>query len=722
MLSHVAVANTSGTAPVTLNFIRPVSQDYTEYVARFDQNLGVNDRFAGRYYYNKFSNAGVLNLSNLPTYSDGSDINYQNALIAETHTFTNSLINNFILSYQREYATRGPLAGGINMNDLGASLWQPDFKSIQSISVANYFSVGDNPHADFLRSNVTLSDDLHWVKGSHSISFGFHGEVAKIDVTNQNGQPGTYTFTASNGNTSLANFLFGYLATFSQSSGQFQNNRGKYSGGYVQDSWKATRRLTLNFGMRYEPYLPLHDRDNRMGQFNPGAYAAGRRSTKYPAAPAGMLFSGDPGVPVDGIRPVYNNFMSRLGFAYDVFGDGKTSIRGGTGMFYDTRSNGLFNNGWISTPPFVTTVTLNPAGTHFSNPYGSTTNPFPVSSPVGSFIGTIPVITFDPSGNFKVPLFYAWDLAVGHQLSSNLSLQVAYVGSHGSHIFASPEINPGVYGPGATTANTNARRLYSGFSTISLTEMGGNSSYNSLQTTLQERVSHGLTLTLNYTWSKSLDTIPTGAATTSAGAGQGYAIPIYLPGYKRLDIGRSDFDHRNVFTAKYMWSFPVLHGGSAPLRAVLNGWESSGLISARTGDPFTVLDGQDVSLTGINRDVPNLTGVPVYGTNACAGSTTPCRSWLTFGAFSLPATGTFGSVTKNSFTGPNFVTFDLSLARRFKLSERADLQFRAEYFNVFNHTNFNTPAATLSSAATFGRITTTAGDPRIGQLSMKLSF
>lgn len=114
--------------------------------------------------------------------------------------------------------------------------------------------------------------------------------------------------------------------------------------------------------------------------------------------------------------------------------------------------------------------------------------------------------------------------------------------------------------------------------------------------------------------------------------------------------------------------------------------------------------------------------MPVYGTNACAGSTTPCRSWLTFGAFSLPATGTFGSVTKNSFTGPNFVTFDLSLARRFKLGERANLQFRAEYFNVFNHTNFNTPAATLSSAATFGRIKTTAGGPRIGQLSMKLSF
>jgi hypothetical protein len=389
-------------------------------------------------------------------------------------------------------------------------------------------------------------------------------------------------------------------------------------------------------------------------------------------------------------------------------------------MFYDTRSNGLFNNAWIGSAPFVTTVSLNPANTHFSNPYGTTTNPFPVTTFTPTFIGTLPVITFDPSGNFKVPLTYAWNLAVEQQLSKTLTSRIAYVGGHGSHIFTSPEINPAVYGPGATTSNTNARRPYQGFSTISLTDMGGNSSFQSLQATLQQHLSHGLSFTFNYTWSKSLDNVPTGAATTSAGAGQSYVIPVTMPNYKRLDIGPSDFDHRNVFTATYVWAFPKLESGWAPLRYIINDWQSSGLINAHSGDALTVMLGQDVSLTGINRDVPNLISNP-FNVAPCATGTTRCKSWMNFGAFTAPVAGQFGSVKKNSFNGPSFVTFDTALARKFNCNERVNLQFRAEYFNLLNHTNFLDPAVSLANSSTFGKITT-ANDPRIAQLSLKLLF
>jgi hypothetical protein len=156
------------------------------------------------------------------------------------------------------------------------------------------------------------------------------------------------------------------------------------------------------------------------------------------------------------------------------------------------------------------------------------------------------------------------------------------------------------------------------------------------------------------------------------------------------------------------------------LRYIINDWQSSGLINARSGDALTVMLGQDVSFTGINRDIPNLISNP-FNVAPCATGTTRCKSWMNFGAFTAPAAGQFGSVKKNSFNGPNFVTFDTALARKFNFNERVNLQFRAEYFNLLNHTNFADPAVSLANSSTFGRITT-ANDPRIAQLSLKLLF
>jgi hypothetical protein len=723
LLKHVTVSSTSSATPVAVNFVKPVAQGFDDYVARADQNIGSVDHLVIRYFNSQFSNAGVLDLSNLPTYTDGSNIGYQNALVSDAHTFTNSLLNNFIVSYQRELSTRGPLSGGINVNDLGVPIWQPAFKAIQQISITSFFSVGDNPQATFQRSNMTLADDLHWVKGSHNLAFGFHGEVAKFDQNNINGQPGTFSFSSSLGNTALANFMFGYLATFSQASGQYQQNRAKFWGIYAQDNWKISRRLSLDYGVRYEPYLPLHEKGNRMGQFNPSSYASGRKSTTFPNAPAGLLFAGDSGFPRDGVRPVYANFMPRVGIAYDILGNGKLSVRGGGGMFYDTRSNLIFNNAWIGNAPFVTSVTLSPASTHFSNPYGSTTNPFPAAYPPPSnytWVGLPTAITFDPSGNFKVPLTYIWNLTVEDQITKKLSSRIAYVGSHGSHIFDSPEINPAIYGSGATVANTNSRRLYPGYGTIALTDMGGNTSYQSLQATIQERASRGLNLTLNYTWSKALDNIPSGTGVTSAAAGNSFVMPVTMANYKRLDVGPSDFNHANVLTGTYVWDLPRVKEGPAILKAIVNDWQTNGILSARSGDRFQVLLGQDISFTAMNKDVPNVVGNP-YSVTSCATSTVHCKAWLNSGAFATPSAGQFGTMKKNTFGAPNYVNFDTVLARRFKITETSNLQFRAEYFDVFNHTNFLSPGTSLANSSTFGKITT-ANDPRIAQLSLKFLF
>jgi len=733
LLNYIPVAAANGTP---FSYLAPNSQNFDEFIGRYDQEIGAKDHFMTRYYLNKFHNVGVLNLQNLLDYVDQSDITYQSAVISETHTFNGHWLNNFNLNYQREGSVRGPLPGGIDAATLGVDIWQPDFPSIQSISVTGAFSISANPHATFQRSNITLADDVHWVKSSHDIAFGFHGEIGKLDVVNQTGAPGAFAFSGTTTNSAIASFFLGYLTTFTQSSGQYQQDRSKFFGGYIQDSWKATRRLAFNYGIRYEPFIPVHEAGGRVGQFNPTAYAAGQHSVRYPNAPAGLLFPGDAGVPEDGLRASFKNIMPRFGFALDVFGDGKTSLRGGGGLFYDTRMNYLFNNGWIGSTPFVQSYTAtnstasDPTAT-FSTPYGAGNGqgPFPAPIPLPSnttFQNPTAVITFDPSGNFQVPLLYNWNLTVEQQLTPTLSTRVAYVASHGSHLFTSPEINPSVLtGVNDTAANEQARRAYQGFSSISESNMGGNSNYEALQGTLSEKLSSGLSATLNYTWSKSLDNIPYNTAVTSAGTGQSFVLPVYLPNYKRLDYGPSVFDHRNNVSLSYVWNFPKNTSGPLAFRAVINDWQTTGIVTVRSGDPLNVTLGKDASLVGLgtSTDVPNHTVSSGYGNNACSFGTpanTTCVSYLDPTAFSTPANGTFGNIKKDSFVGPRFVNWDAGLARDFGITERAKLQFRAEYSNLLNHTNLSDPNLT-STSAIFGRITSDIS-PRLADLALKLRF
>jgi len=756
LLKYLPTPNAAG----SVLFKKPVVQDLSEYTARVDYTLSAKDRLTVRYFLDRFAQNPVLNLTNLLTYADGSTIQYHNSLISESHTFTQSLVNIFILSYQIEDSVRGPAAGSINANDLGINIWQPGFKSIQSISInggaPNGFSVGDSPAAYFSRANYTLGDDMHWTKGKNSMAFGFHGEIAKSDINNQSNQPGAFTFASTTTGDANASFLLGYLSSFGQGSGQFLNNRDKFYGFYAQNSWKATRRLTVNYGVRYEPFLPWTEKFHRIGQFSPAALTAGRVSTTYPNAPPGLLFSGDAGVPVNGINPQYKDFMPRVGFAYDIFGTGRTSLRGGFGSFYDSRLDATFNNGFSNVQPFVTSVsqTYQPGyytglQGDFANPYGGSNhpfaNPFPAPQPPPSTaaFGPNAWITFDPTGNFQVPVTYLWNLSLEQQLATGLSSRIAYVGSHGSHNFTSIDINPtfnSVNDPGTNGLASNVgKRVYGvqnaayASNQITETEMGGSTHYNSLQGTLEQRLHHGVSLLLNYTWSHATDDLPYNTGVTSAGSGNSYVVPVYEANYKRLDHGASDFDHRNVLVISYVWSLPTMHEGPQVARYILNGWQTTGLVQLRTGDALTITSGTNNSGTSLGRDRAVYGGATAYGGTACSGVATACRGWLLPTAFSPnpayasnPALG-YGNVIKGSFTGPRYTDWDTSLHRVFKITERFNMQFRAEYFNVVNHTNFGDPGTSLSSSS-FGRITGTTSnngfvnDPRIAQLALKLNF
>jgi hypothetical protein len=733
----------TGDANGNYTYVKPNFTNYGEVTARFDQDFGTKDRFTARYFSDGYHLDGVLNLQDLLTYQDQADIHYYNSLISETHTFNSRILNNLILSYQIENANRGPLPGSINVADLGVNIWQPAFKQINQIAVSGFFTIGDNPQGAFRRANYTLGDDVHILVGSHSLTFGFHGEDAKVDVNNLFQQPGLFTFNANITNNAIASFLTGYVQNFSQASGQFLNLRGHFYGFYAQDSWKMSRRLTLNYGVRYEPFLPWHEKEGRMGSFFPSLYAAGTHSTVYPLAPAGLVFAGDTGFNPNGVANIYSHFMPRLGFAWDIFGTGRTSLRGGAGSFYDSRLSSVFYNIYSNTSPFITNVNVSSAlagpSISFTNPYTSfgTPNPFPAPQPPPN---TSPIppqafLTYDPFRSFKTPITYAWNLALEQQLTTNLLMRVAYVASHSSHQWLPVEINPVLNADALPTTDPNfGKRIYGKVGCTScytqpITEfnMGGNGLYNSLQMSAEQRVRNGLTLLANYTWSKALDNLPYNAAATSIGAGNSYVYPIYHSNFKGLDHGPSDFDHRNVIAISYVYLLPTVKDAPGVVKFLVNGWQTSGILASRSGDPLTIgSNSNNASGAGQNRDRAVLVGLP-YGGNACAGVTSPCKSWLNPASFQNNPAGTYGNIAKGSFVGPRYTDWDMSLARDFNFAESAFVQFRAEYFNIFNHTNFGDPGTTNNSSV--GRITGTtpqngaaANDPRIAQLSLKLVF
>lgn len=722
----------------TYQFFRPVRQNFIEYTGRIDHAISSRDHLTLRYFYDSFDNAGVLDTTNLLSYSDQAAIRYHNALISETHTFSDHLLNNFSLSYQIENASRGPLAGAPNVNDLGVNVWQPAFKQINQIQAAGYFTIGDNPAASFRRNNYTLADDLHWVLGSHTLGFGFHGELAKVDVDNQYQQPGVFQFNSNASITNpLAGFLLGGLTNFQQASGQYFNNRYHVTGYYAQDSWKVNRRLTLNYGVRYEPFSPQNEVRGRQGMFSPAARAAGTISTTHPTALAGLLFPGDAGFVKNMVRPVYTHFMPRFGFAWDVFGDGKTSVRGGGGQFYDTRLPGVFDNIFANSVPYVASVNvqfLPTALADFSNPYASISggNPFPAPQPPPASYFTLAnyqntsYSTFNPD-TFRLPVTYSWNLAVEQQYTSKLSSRLAYVGSRSNHQYVPSDINP-TYNQGP---NLGQRVYYSPNvlqnyrQQIALTDSGGNAIYHSLQASVQNRVSNGLTVFLNYTWSKAIDNFPFGASATAVVAGSGYSLPVYEPNFKRLDRGPSDYDHRNVVSLSYVWMLPKFNGGNRAVRYALNGWQTNGIFAFRSGDPLTVT-GAGNSGTNLGRERGVWNGRNPYGGNACGSVSSACKSYLNTANFSTNPSYTanlplsYGNVVKGSFVGPQYTDWDTSVMRYFPIHDAVQFQFRAEYFNVLNHTNFGDPNASVTNGA-FGRVTS-ASDPRIGQMSLKLMF
>ena len=748
----------------SVTFVRPDRQNFNEVLGRVDHAVSQRDRLSVRYDYNYFSKAAVFVPANILTYADGSKIANQNYLIHETHVFRPSLVNDFRFSFAREKASRGPAGTVPSVQTLGSMIpFQPAAHAIQQIRVNGFFSFGDNPHAAFVRNNFTWSDDASLVKGKHDLQFGGIIERSRVDLNNLFFQPAEFSFP------SLSAFLSGKLGDYSgnfafrQGAGEFKNNRNIFAGAYAQDNFRVARRLTLNLGLRYEPGLPWREIKGRVQQFRLSGLTANVRSTQFPNAPPGVYFPGDPGVPPYGINASLKNFAPRVGFAYDVFGDGKTSLRGGAGIFYNSRITGIINNRFVDQTPFspqliFSTGVVNPGtltdplctlpATQTAQNCTPQANLFPAPFPPPSsstFARGGLYLSWDPDNKYQVPTVYNWNLAVERQLPSEIVMRVAYVGSRSTHLTETLNLDPAPFSPTGAKGTLRLNAIVASlgitpsnlFSQVQQDSQDISSMYHALQASVEKRVTHGLTLLGNYTWSKSIDDLPPGAGVTGFDAGFS-ARPWDDPLRHQFDRGPSEFDHTHRFVSSFVWEVPAFSRSKGFLHHALGGWQYSGLVSAQTGRPFTTLQGAELSGTGLGQDRGTLiAGANPYGNSQC-GTTANCVSWLNKAAFATTAAsvGTYGGTGKNAFRMPGKYNWDMGLSKSFTFTERWKMQFRAEFFNVFNRVNFfdeEVPSGAGSqpsltnfqklSAGAFGTFRAgQAGDPRVGQMALKLFF
>jgi hypothetical protein len=480
--------------------------------------------------------------------------------------------------------------------------------------------------------------------------------------------------------------------------------------------------LTVNAGLRYELPFPYTEIHNRQNLFEPGV-----QSQVFPTAPAGLLYPGDPRVPAGLIQTKKDAFAPRVGLAWDVQGNAKWLVTAAYGIFYEpyyTGQGGPLQTP-ISAPPYLQTPQISLP--NFSDPYNGS-NPFN-----GTFAQPMTLLTLDK--NLSLPYAQDWNLNIERAFGSNWLLQAGYVGTKGTKLPRFIEGNPTTFPPGSTANNSDQRRLYSGctiaqpspcnFSSVGLIAGIANSNYNALQVSLKKRFSQQFSFLASYTLSKTLDDVSsfniTGSAAQSTAGENDLAQNPFDLGAER---GRSIFDSRHRFVLSYEWNLPFWRQPENWYQAILGNWQLNGITTVMSGTPFTVYDSRDVSLqggapeiSGFSSDRPNLIGNPNSGPRTTA-------EWFNTSAFQqLQPNGQpqrFGNEGRNIVEGPGFTQWDVAASKNFRIRESKTLQFRGEFFNIFNQTNYRLPNNDINSP-NFGKIQG-ALDPRLIQLALKFLF
>ena len=680
--------------------------DENQVLLRGDHQLSSRNRMSGRYFKSWAEQPASLDPRNYLNSIGGRNWSNNSVSVSDTHTFSPTVINQFLFGLNH---TDGPvvqIGPEKSLTALGVKMFNDD-KPQYHLTVAGYFQINTGDTNNFFRDEFQFSDTLRWSRGKHQISLGGEYGYGQGDVVNNfraNGQfnwNGSAPFTTD----ALGDWFVGKFNGLSQGIGEYKKTRFHMLGLFFQDSMRLARRLTLDLGLRWEPFFPYTDVDGKLSAWRPG-----QQSTRYRNAPRGVLYPGDPGLPDGGYNTGWKNFGPRVGFAWDIFGNGRASLRGGYGIFYD-RTNTISTNSQANQGPFGTLVIINGNATNsFTDPYAGTTNPFPAPlNPPPDVRFVLPHVAFVYEEHMRNAYLQAWNLTLERELAGGWIARAAYAGSKGTRLVTLREGNPAVYAPGVTTATTNQRRpLFPNFNNVTLIEPVGNSTFHSLQLTTEKRFSKGFSLQANYTFGKSLDD---GSANKATGTTR------TNPFNQAFDKGPSDFDHRHVFTASSLYELPIrLENRAAQL--LLGGWNLGAILTLQTGYPFTVGSGADNARTGTGGQRADLVGNPILSSDRPRGER--ILGWLDRAAFRTNALGTFGTQGRNMFRGPGTAITDLGLHKNFPIAERVTAQFRFEVFNAFNRVNLNLPDANFASV-NFLRIIS-ADDPRILQFALRLTW
>ncbi|HEU4712067.1 MAG TPA: TonB-dependent receptor [Pyrinomonadaceae bacterium] len=686
------------------NFVSSPTQrdDNDSFDVRIDHRLTDRADLAFRYSFGErdlFEPFTGPSFSAVPGFGDFVGRRSQNAMVGLTMVFTPKLVNEVRGAFSRVAGSVTQEASVVN-SDVGLPTVSPRPRDLglSFITITGYSPIGDegNNPQNSVTNVYQILDNASYVRGNHLFKFGadmrFSQQNAFRDVESR-GRLQFSPFFQLTGN-ALADMLLGFpLLTAVAHVDNPQQIRTESYNLYVNDSWRVTPRFTLTAGLRYEYNSPPVDAEDR--------------ATVFDLNSRQIVPVGTNGVPRSGFEADKNNFAPRVGFAWTI-GEA-TVLRGGYGVYYDQSPLAPAESLYFNSPFFDNNIFFSLPGLPLT-----LDNPFPSFFPF-----PLPDSALAIQPDLRTGYMQHWNFNIEREIGNKSVLEVAYVGSKGTKLLTARDINqpqPQVLPPGLPFVPRPDPR----FDDIDLLESRGNSNYNALQVRFQQRLYHGLTSLVSYTWSKSIDD----ASNFFSSAGDpNFPQNSYNVAAER---GRSNFDVRQRLSVSYSYSLPFGKGrtylaNDGWISTLLTGWETHGIITAQTGRPFTVALLSEIDNSGTGRSIlgfgandrPNVVGDPNISNR------TPER-WFNTGAFAFPAPGTFGNAGRNILDGPGFQNVNASLMKNTNLTERLNLQFRAEIFNLFNHPNFNLPDNFLGSP-TFGRISS-ARDPRHIQFGLKLLF